>query len=213
MISCSPSASISTRLAQLAKHPGALDRLRDYLLALTPAERDYKGLRASFDDVIAVIDAFRARDAVSALPTVFQDWFADRGWQSHDHQLAMLAAARAGQSALLTAPTGGGKTLAGFLPSLVELAEQPDFEGLHTIYISPLKALATDIRRNLETPLSEMALPITAEARTGDTPPNRRARQRENPPNILMTTPESLALLLSLEDSDRLFANAALCDS
>ncbi|MDA9176216.1 DEAD/DEAH box helicase, partial [Alphaproteobacteria bacterium] len=144
---------------------------------------------------------------MTALPTVFQDWFVARGWQAHEHQLAMLAAARAGQSALLTAPTGGGKTLAGFLPSLVELAEQPDFKGLHTIYISPLKALATDIGRNLKTPLSEMDLPITAEARTGDTPPNRRARQRENPPNILMTTPESLALLLSLEDSDRLFAN------
>lgn len=86
------------------------------------------------------------------LPAVFEDWFARRGWQAHDHQLQMLDAARAGKSALLTAPTGGGKTLAGFLPSLVELAESPDFEGLHTLYISPLKALATDIRRNLETP-------------------------------------------------------------
>ena len=119
----------------------------------------------------------------------------------------MLGAAQAGQSALLTAPTGGGKTLAGFLPSLVELAGQPDFEGLHTLYISPLKALATDIRRNLETPLGEMRLAITAEARTGDTPANRRARQREHPPHILMTTPESLALLLSYEDSDAFFGN------
>jgi len=144
---------------------------------------------------------------VTALPQVFRDWFASKGWQAHEHQLAMLAAAQAGQSALLTAPTGGGKTLAGFLPSLVELSGQPEFDGLHTLYISPLKALATDIRRNLETPLTEMKLSITAEARTGDTPANRRARQRENPPNILMTTPESLALLLSLEDSDRFFAN------
>ena len=141
------------------------------------------------------------------LPTVFKQWFARRGWAPHAHQLDMLEAAQAGYSALLTAPTGGGKTLAGFLPSLVELAEQPDFTGLHTLYISPLKALATDIRRNLETPLSEMALAITAEARTGDTPANRRARQRERPPHILMTTPESLALLLSYEDSDAFFGN------
>ena len=119
----------------------------------------------------------RRRDV--GLPPTFTRWFEARGWAPHAHQLAMLEAAQAGQSALLTAPTGGGKTLAGFLPSLVELAGQPNFEGLHTLYISPLKALATDIRRNLETPLGEMGLAITAEARTGDTPANRRARQRE----------------------------------
>ena len=141
------------------------------------------------------------------LPPTFTAWFKARGWAPHAHQLAILGAAQAGQSALLTAPTGGGKTLAGFLPSLVELAAQPDFEGLHTLYISPLKALATDIRRNLETPLGEMGLAITAEAWTGDTPANRRARQREHPPHILMTTPESLALLLSYEDSDAFFGN------
>ena len=145
--------------------------------------------------------------SLADLPPVFQDWFAARGWTPHRHQLAMLDAARAGKSALLTAPTGGGKTLAGFLPSLVELAAAPDFDGLHTLYVSPLKALATDIRRNLETPLAEMGLAITAESRTGDTPANRRNRQREQPPHILMTTPESLALLLSFEDSDVFFAN------
>ena len=117
----------------------------------------------------------------------------------------MLAAARDGVSALLIAPTGGGKTLAGFLPSLVELAENP-FEGLHTLYISPLKALAVDIARNLMAPVDEMGLPITIETRTGDTPANRRARQREKPPNILLTTPESLTLLLSLADADTIFA-------
>ena len=69
------------------------------------------------------------------LPPTFTRWFEARGWAPHAHQLAMLEAAQAGQSALLTAPTGGGKTLAGFLPSLVELAGQPDFEGLHTLYI------------------------------------------------------------------------------
>lgn len=116
----------------------------------------------------------------------------------------MLAAAEQGHSALLVAPTGGGKTLAGFLPTLVELAERPR-PGLHTLYISPLKALAVDIQRNLETPIAELRLPIRAETRTGDTPQDRRARQRRDPPHILMTTPESLALLLSTIDAAKLF--------
>lgn len=138
------------------------------------------------------------------LPQIFQDWFAARGWVPHPHQLAMVEAARAGQSALLIAPTGGGKTLAGFLPSLIELAEHP-VEGLHTLYVSPLKALAVDIARNLEAPIAEMGLAVRAETRTGDTPASKRLRQRTKPPQILLTTPESLALLLSLDDAPRLF--------
>ncbi len=117
----------------------------------------------------------------------------------------MLDAAAAGQSALLIAPTGGGKTLAGFLPSLVGLAARPR-DGLHTLYVSPLKALATDIARNLVEPMAEMQLDIGIETRTGDTPANRRKRQRERPPNILLTTPESLALLLSQDHAPALFA-------
>ncbi|WP_408902145.1 ligase-associated DNA damage response DEXH box helicase [Rhodovarius crocodyli] len=116
----------------------------------------------------------------------------------------MLDAARAGESALLIAPTGAGKTLAGFLPTLAELAATPR-EGLHTLYVSPLKALAVDIARNLVAPVSEMALDISIETRTGDTPANRRARQREKPPNILLTTPESLTLLLSLPEAREMF--------
>ena len=108
----------------------------------------------------------------------------------------MLAAAQAGETALLIAPTGGGKTLSGFLPSLVDLAAQPR-PGIHTLYVSPLKALGTDVARNLLTPIAEMGLPITVETRSGDTPQARRARQKESPPNILLTTPESLALLVS----------------
>lgn len=117
----------------------------------------------------------------------------------------MLAAARNGKSTLLIAPTGGGKTLAGFLPSLIELAEASS-TGLHTLYISPLKALAVDIHRNLETPIAEMGLPIRVETRTGDTPASKRQRQRTKPPSMLLTTPESLALLLSLSDAPTLFA-------
>ncbi len=117
----------------------------------------------------------------------------------------MLDAARANESVLLIAPTGGGKTLAGFLPSLVALAENPS-PGLHTLYVSPLKALATDIARNLTRPVQDMRLPISIEARTGDTPANRRARQKAAPPHILLTTPESLAVLISLPDAPALFA-------
>jgi len=113
---------------------------------------------------------------------------------------------RAGEHRLLVAGTGAGKTLSGFLPTLAELAERPR-GGLHTLYVSPLKALAVDVRRNLIAPLEEMALPVSVETRTGDTPADRKARQRQRPPNILLTTPESLSLLLSFPDAARLFAD------
>ncbi|MFL5198702.1 MAG: ligase-associated DNA damage response DEXH box helicase [Microvirga sp.] len=176
------------------------------------------------------------------LPERFRQWFEARGWTPRPHQLALLAKAREGRSALLVAPTGAGKTLAGFLPSLVELAEgpvrpSPEREGvggggesrpglsltrpslrsgrpplsgegqgrLHTLYISPLKALAVDIARNLEAPAREMALAVRVETRTGDTPAHKRARQLERPPDILLTTPEQLALLLAHRDARALF--------
>ena len=131
------------------------------------------------------------------LPPLFRDWFAGRGWSIRPHQLEMIAKARAGRDALLIAPTGGGKTLAGFLPSLIELAARPpsaEPRGVHTLYISPLKALAVDVHRNLEEPIAEMGLTISVEARTGDTSLAKRQRQRLFPPDILMTTPEQLAL-------------------
>jgi ATP-dependent Lhr-like helicase len=190
----------------------------------------------------------------SLLPDRFARWFAARGWTPRDHQLELLRRARAGRSTLLIAPTGGGKTLAGFLPSLVELSEGfasplpglrgrvregempsapspadgplpgpppqagegagrasgrdlalPRLPGLHTLYISPLKALATDVERNLARPVAEMGLSITIETRTGDTPTSKRTRQRHHPPDILLTTPEQLALLLASADAPHLF--------
>jgi len=199
------------------------------------------------------------------LPDHFAKWFAARGWTPRAHQLALLQKAREERSALLIAPTGAGKTLAGFLPTLVELSspaapslsplagrgrpareagrpgegadesrlaealapiETPPHparqaalaappsprargEGrcLHTLYISPLKALAVDIARNLETPIAQMNLPIKVETRTGDTPVSRRQRQRKYPPDILLTTPEQLALLLSSDDAPYLFSS------
>ena len=140
--------------------------------------------------------------------------FAMRGWTPRAHQIALLEAAAAGQSTLLIAPTGAGKTLAGFLPSLARLAargrRKPGASkgaGLDTLYISPLKALAVDVARNLTTPIAEMELPIRTETRTGDTSLARRQRQRVRPPDILMTTPEQIALLLSHADAAYLFAD------
>jgi ATP-dependent Lhr-like helicase len=198
-------------------------------------------------------------ETAELLPDRFCQWFAGRGWSPREHQLALLARARDDRSALLIAPTGAGKTLAGFLPTLVELSaarssllppplwgtstpkgrrergepqapnptvyepprplrassarldstrgEGAGSRGLHTLYISPLKALAVDIARNLETPVAEMGLPIKVETRTGDTPVSRRQRQRRYPPDILLTTPEQLALLLSSDDAPFLFAS------
>ncbi|MDA9464552.1 ligase-associated DNA damage response DEXH box helicase [Bradyrhizobium sp. CCBAU 53415] len=165
-------------------------------------------------------------EPAALLPDRFQSWFAARGWSPRAHQLALLEKAREDRSALLIAPTGAGKTLAGFLPTLVELSAQSVKRdagakgnlvstgrsvqragGLHTLYISPLKALAVDIARNLERPIAEMTLPIKVETRTGDTPVSRRQRQRRYPPDVLLTTPEQLALLLSSDDAPFLFSS------
>ncbi|WP_170458302.1 ligase-associated DNA damage response DEXH box helicase [Ruegeria arenilitoris] len=140
---------------------------------------------------------------MTQIPTRIDTWFTARGWSIHPHQQAMIDRARA-PATLLIAPTGGGKTMAGFLPSLIELAEGRH-AGLHTIYVSPLKALAADIKRNLRGPADEMGLPIRIEDRTGDTTPTQKKRQRVDPPHILLTTPESLALLTSYEDAPRMF--------
>jgi ATP-dependent helicase Lhr and Lhr-like helicase len=168
-------------------------------------------------------------ERTSLLPELFAHWFTSRGWTPRAHQLELLAKAQTGRSVLLIAPTGGGKTLAGFLPTLVELsglhgpsraarAKSPSRlistgrnvrreGGLHTLYISPLKALAVDIARNLERPVAEMELPIRIETRTGDTPVSKRQRQRRDPPEILLTTPEQLALLLASADAPYLFGS------
>ena len=141
---------------------------------------------------------------MTELAPPFSTFFTARGWTLHPHQRDMLARADAA-ALLLVAPTGGGKTLAGFLPTLVELGPDPA-AGLHTLYISPLKALAADIRRNLRRPAEEMGLNIRIEDRTGDTSYTQKRRQRADPPHILLTTPESLALLTSYEDAPRIFA-------
>ena len=151
--------------------------------------------------------------APATLPPLFADWFASRGWSPRRHQLEMVAAGQAGRHALLVAPTGGGKTLAGFLPSLIDLAERGPKpatgpgSGVHTLYLSPLKALTTDVERNLMTPIREIGLNIHVETRTGDTKQSKRQRQRDFPPDILLTTPEQLALFCAWEGARSYFAD------
>jgi ATP-dependent Lhr-like helicase len=175
------------------------------------------------------VSILEASSAPGLLPESFARWFASRGWRPRAHQLELLTKARAGRSVLLIAPTGAGKTLAGFLPTLVDLSESAATKerrgraaagkltsighgvrregGLHTLYISPLKALAVDIARNLERPVAEMSLAVRIETRTGDTPTSKRQRQRRDPPDILLTTPEQLALILASPDAPYMFSS------
>ena len=153
-----------------------------------------------------------APQAAAGLPEPFSGWFASRGWSPRAHQLALVTKLARRRDTLLIAPTGAGKTLAGFLPSLVDLVGRPADRprrgaGLHTLYISPLKALAVDVARNLTTPIAEMGLAVAVETRTGDTSVHKKARQRARPPDILLTTPEQIALLISHEDAPFLFAD------
>ena len=157
------------------------------------------------------MDARPTDEAENSLPEPFAGWFSARGWHPRPHQLALIAETGKGNSALLIAPTGAGKTLAGFLPSLIALHRRgrrrpgTAFRGIHTLYISPLKALAVDIERNLQKPVADMGLRITIETRTGDTPQGKRTRQRLDPPDILLTTPEQLALLIASKEAERFF--------
>ena len=136
------------------------------------------------------------------LPAPLAQWFSAQGWTPHAHQMQML---RAVGNALLIAPTGGGKTLAGFLPTLAAACRDEMGAGLHTLYVSPLKALTHDIGRNLARPVADLGLSCRIEDRTGDTPATQRARQRVDPPHVLLTTPESLALMLSYPEAPKIF--------
>jgi ATP-dependent Lhr-like helicase len=147
----------------------------------------------------------------ATLPPELDQWFAARGWRVRRHQSEMLEVAASGRHALLVADTGAGKTLGGFLPTLADFCPSrldgvAPPEGLHTLYVSPLKALAHDVQRNLLTPVAELGLAMRVEVRSGDTPSERKARQRVRPPHVLLTTPESLSLLLSYPEADELFS-------
>ena len=134
------------------------------------------------------------------------NWLKKNNWAIYNHQIETLKLSENGYDVLLVAPTGGGKTLAGFLPSLNDLINnKPKKNKLHTLYISPLKALTIDVHRNLTSPIEDQGLDIRVETRTGDTSAYKKNRQKVLPPHMLMTTPESLALLLSNKESKDYF--------
>ncbi len=142
----------------------------------------------------------------TSLPEAVGHWFMARGWQPRRHQLDTLAAMTQGHSCLVIAPTGGGKTMAGFLFSLADLASSGG-SGLHTLYVAPLKALCVDMARNLGAVVDETGISARIETRTGDTPQACRRRQRSDPPDILLTTPESVALLASWPEAGHIFGH------
>lgn len=152
------------------------------------------------------------RTRPSSVPKKIESWFGKQDWQIREYQKGMVKAYARREDTLLIAPTGGGKTLAGFLPSLIDLSQKEEGQtsALHTLYISPLRALTNDIHRNLMRPIKDLSLPITMGVRTGDTKSYERTKQRKTPPDILLTTPESLMLMLSYTDADKIFAGLKL---
>ncbi len=147
------------------------------------------------------------------------EWFAGRYGQPTEPQLQGWPLIRAGEDVLISAPTGSGKTLAAFthcLDDLIRLAAEGALpEATLVVYVSPLKALSNDIRKNLEAPLAELQAaarerglalaPIRTAVRTGDTPAADRQRMLRTPPHVLVTTPESLFILLTARKSRALF--------
>src|SRR5262245_63142766 len=117
-------------------------------------------------------------------------------------ELGWPAIAKGGH-VLIQAPTGSGKTLAAFLYGIDRLSPSPN-EGLRLLYISPLKALNYDVERNLRGPLAGLRSELTVAVRTGDTPAKERAAMLRRPPDILITTPESLFLLLTSQGREML---------
>src|SRR5882672_4915791 len=149
---------------------------------------------------------------------VIQRWWASRFAEPTDAQLEGWSAIRRGEHTLIAAPTGSGKTLAAFLTAIDQLLREAKEQGglpdeVRVIYVSPLKALSADIHKNLAEPRREIRalapdVKITAAVRSGDTPQNERAAMLRTPPHILVTTPESLYLLLTAERSRAMLRTA-----
>src|SRR3954447_24375482 len=137
-------------------------------------------------------------DPLASFTPQVRDWFLrafDRPTEAQDQ--AWPAIAR-GENVLLSAPTGSGKTLAAFLWALDRLVAEPSAERrTRLVYVSPLKALSYDIERNLRAPLKGIGGEVSVAIRTGDTPQKDRQAMLRNPPDVLITTPESLYLMLT----------------
>ncbi len=159
---------------------------------------------------------------LSGFDPIIEQWFRDRFGSPTEPQKLGWKAISGGQDTLISAPTGSGKTLAAFLLCIDKLVRAARANTLadetQVIYVSPLKALSNDVHRNLETPLAEIAAlaeregirlaPIRTAVRTGDTPVSERAKMLKKPPHILVTTPESLFILLTAEKSREMLRSA-----
>lgn len=132
-------------------------------------------------------------------------WFESKGWTPWPFQKAAWEKARQGKSGLISVPTGAGKTYAAYLGPLMDVSERGE-AGLQILYITPLRALARDIEKALHLPVEELELHLDVEARTGDTPSSRKARQKKKQPHILLTTPESLSILQADSNHRQFFA-------
>ncbi|MGF1570753.1 MAG: ligase-associated DNA damage response DEXH box helicase [Nodosilinea sp.] len=140
----------------------------------------------------------------SLLLTPILSWFATRGWQPLPFQAEAWAAYLAGSSGLIQVPTGSGKTYAAIMGPMAEMLAAPT-DGLQLLYITPLRALSRDIEQAINAPIEAMGWAITVESRTGDTSSSRKTKQMKHMPHILITTPESLAVMLSYKDSAQRF--------
>ncbi|MEO1007099.1 MAG: ligase-associated DNA damage response DEXH box helicase [Planctomycetota bacterium] len=135
-------------------------------------------------------------------------WFGDRGWEPHAFQEEVWAEHERGRGGLIQVPTGSGKTYAAYLGALADLIDEPSPpRGLRILYISPLRALSRDIEAALRAPVEDLGLGLRVESRTGDTSSSVRSRQRSSLPQVLVTTPESLTLLLTQETAASKFAH------
>lgn len=132
------------------------------------------------------------------------DWFNRQGWQPLDFQQRTWDAYLSGHSGLIQVPTGSGKTYAAVMGPFAEMLAAPR-KGLQLLYITPLRALSRDIEQSLARPIAEMDWALRVEARTGDTSSSRKTRQLKNLPDVLVTTPESLSVMLSYKDGAKRF--------
>lgn len=133
-------------------------------------------------------------------------WLAKKGWVQLPFQKEAWEKIYEGKSGLISVPTGAGKTYAAYLPALSRLHESPG-RGIRILYISPLKALAKDLEQTLQEPIIDLNLPYRVEKRTGDTSASHKNRQKKLPPEVLLTTPESLSILLTQKNAASQFEN------
>ena len=139
------------------------------------------------------------------LAPIYQ-WFEQQTWQPIPFQQQAWDAYLNGHSGLIQVPTGSGKTYAAVMGPIADMLARPG-QGLQLLYLTPLRALSRDIEKSIQKPIADMGWPILVESRTGDTKSAQRARQKKKLPEILITTPESLSVLLSYKGARQRFGH------